>query len=386
MSQKMDTIIVKFLMNTADVDEIEMLTEWLKKAENKQYFKDYIKTNYAINYNLKNYNSKNFKKDFLRKIKLNKSIYVRYKFHKILEYAAVAVLVFGLAYIFEGSLFSNSDTTTPSIVNTNTILPGTDKATLTLEDGSVVELEKGSTLKTTNANSNGEQIVYKGGEHNSLETVYNYLTVPRGGEFFVILADGTEVWLNSESQLKYPVNFNKGSTRLVELIYGEAYFSVSPSTANNGTKFKVLNHSQEIEVLGTEFNIKAYADETNVYTSVVEGKVTVNNGDSIQELNPNQQSILNIETNRMTVGTVDIKSEISWKNGIFSFMDLPLKDIMKVISRWYDVEVIFENKALESVEFVGVLSKRQSITQILSIIKSTSINNYEIKNKTIILK
>lgn len=387
MGEKVDAIIVKFLMNTASLEEVESLTDWLKKPGNNEYFKNFIKTNYAIDMNLKQYDSINAKKDFLHKIKQEKSIFYRYRLNKILEYAAVAVISLSLLYLFKGDVFNNyKETSTTKVVNETTILPGTDKAILTLEDGSTVALEKGNNLRTSNAKSNGEQIVYRAEEHVSTETVHNYLTIPRGGEFFVVLSDGTEVWLNSESQLKYPVSFKKGTPRQVELIYGEAYFSVSPSKAHNGSKFKVLNQSQVIEVMGTEFNIKAYKDETNVYTSLVEGKVTVDNGDSILELSPDQQSNLNLETNRMSVAKVDIKSEISWKNGIFSFMNLPLKEIMKVISRWYDVDVIFENKALETVEFVGVLSKRQSITQILSIIKSTSINNYEIKNKTIILK
>ena len=100
------------------------------------------------------------------------------------------------------------------------------------------------------------------------------------------MSDGTQVWLNSESQLKYPVNFIKGQTRQVELVYGEAYFDVSPSVEHNGAKFKVFNQSQEVEVLGTEFNVKAYKDETNIYTTLVEGRVVIDNGALKQSLLP----------------------------------------------------------------------------------------------------
>ena len=307
------------------------------------------------------------------------------------EYATAAVLtgVIITAYFFrDDSLFNKviDDVDSQTIVNINTIEPGTDKAILTLGDGSQIALEKGESLKTQNASSNGEEIIYKANQRNTKELVYNYLTIPRGGQFHIILSDGTKVWLNSESQLKYPVNFIDGETRQVELVYGEAYFDVSPSSENKGAKFKVKNALQEVEVLGTEFNIKAYKDETNIYTTLVEGKVTIDYKGEKRYLKSTEQSNLDIVKKSVTIRKVDVKSEISWKDGIFSFRDRQLKDIMKVISRWYDVDVAFENKELESVEFIGILDKRQSIEEILSIMKSTSINNYEIKDHVIILK
>jgi len=305
------------------------------------------------------------------------------------KYAAAAILVgiLTMTYFFKESVFQDPDKIPQKIVNTNTIIvPGTDKATLTLEDGSVITLEKGNSIITKNAHSNGENIIYKDGKSKTNKIGFNYLTIPRGGQFHLVLADGTKVWLNSETQLKFPVSFVDGSVRKVELVYGEAYFEVSPSTKHKGSKFKVLNKSQEIEVLGTEFNVKAYKDEANIYTTLVQGKVSIKTELTKKILKPSEQSNLNLNTNGIQVSLVDVYSEISWKDGIFSFKGKPLKDIMKVISRWYDVEVIFENKNLESIKFKGTLEKSQSIDEILSIMKSYSINNYEIKNKTIILK
>ncbi|MEP1487463.1 MAG: FecR family protein [Algibacter sp.] len=304
------------------------------------------------------------------------------------KYAAAAVFV-GImvsTYFLKNSFFNTPVESIPTIVNTNVIEPGTGKATLTLEDGSVVALEKGNTYQTQNANSNGEKIIYEAGNKKTKKIVHHYLTIPRGGEFHMVMADGTEVWLNSESQLKYPISFIEGVTREVELVYGEAYFDVSPSTNHKGAKFKVLNRSQEIEVLGTEFNIKAYKDETNIYTTLVEGKVVVNNGVSKQNLMPNQQSNLDLRNNSIIVAEINVESEISWKKGIFSFEGKTLNDIMIVLSRWYDVDIVFENKDLKSVKFNGILDKSQSIEEILLVMKSSSINNYEIKNKTITLK
>ena len=276
---------------------------------------------------------------------------------------AVAAIFIGLittTYVFKSNTSNTPLEVTPRIVNT--IVPGKDKATLTLEDGSLISLEKGASFKTKNANSNGEQIVYQNAKSNPSVIKYNYLTIPRGGQFSLKLSDGTEVWLNSESQLKYPVSFRENETRQVELIYGEAYFDVSPSTNHKGAKFKVLNNTQEIEVLGTEFNIKAYKDEVNIYTTLVEGKVAINTPNLKQLLIPNQQSILDTQNNTLSVITVDVLEAISWKEGVFSFINKPLKDIMKVLSRWYDVDIIFDNKELESVEFIGTLNKNQRAT------------------------
>ena len=306
------------------------------------------------------------------------------------KYTAAAILVGILAstYFFRDNIFNQSieDNVMPEIVNTSTIEPGTDKATLTLEDGLVVSLEKGNTFQTQNASSNGEEIVYQSGETNSEEIVYNYLSIPRGGQFFINLSDGTKIWLNSESQLKYPVHFIKGEARTVELIYGEAYFDVSPSSEHNGAKFKVLNQSQEVEVIGTEFNVKAYKDESNVYTTLVEGKVAITNDFRRKNLLPSQQSNFDINSGKLTIAIVDVHNVTAWKHGVFSFIDMPLKDIMKVLSRWYDVEVVFENEELKSIQFVGALNKNQSIDEILSIMTSTTINSYEIKDKTITIK
>ena len=308
--------------------------------------------------------------------------------HFYWHYAAAAVLVGVItsSYFFKDTLFGFSNETTPIIVNNN-IKIGEDKATLTLEDGTVVALGKGSKYEAVNLVSNGEKLVYNFDGNANTKTAYNYLTIPRGGQFFVQLSDGTQVWLNSESKLKFPVSFIKGDTRKVELIYGEAYFDITPSTHNNGSSFIVINNNQEVEVLGTEFNIKAYKDETIIYTTLVEGKVAVSMANNKQCLKPNQQLKYYIKNQTTKVETVDVYNEISWKEGVFSFENKPLKEIMKVLSRWYNMNVTFENTTIETVAFTGVLGKDQKIEEILTTIKNFGIiNNYEIKNKTITLK
>jgi len=274
---------------------------------------------------------------------------------------------------------------TPQVAHKE-ILIGSDKATLTLEDGSIIALEKGKSYTKGNASSNGEKLVYSS-NGKSAAIANNLLTIPRGGQFFVQLADSTKVWLNSESQLRYPVAFVDGETRQVELVYGEAYFEVSPSTKHKGSRFKVKTENQNVEVIGTEFNIKAYRDESAIYTTLVKGVVAVSNTSKKQILAPNQQSKITEYNGNIDISEVDVYNEISWRKGLFVFKGMPLKDIAKVLSRWYDVDIVFADPTLGNVKFNGVLNKNQKLEDILTTIKNINfINAYEKKDNKIIIK
>lgn len=269
----------------------------------------------------------------------------------------------------------------------NKIETGTDKAMLTLEDGSTVVLEKGKVYNNKNVNSTGKELLYNKSNSSSKKVAYNYLTIPRGGQYAITLSDGTKVWLNSETKLKFPVHFVEGKTREVELVYGEAYFDVSPSTAHKGAGFTVSQKAQEIHVIGTEFNIKAYKDDSSISTTLVEGKVEMQFANVKQNLTPNQRANFDLKTNKVKIAKVDVYSEICWKDGVFSFEDKQLDEIMKVLSRWYDIQVVFENESIKKEQFNGVLIKDRNIDEILRSIKNSGIiKKYEFKNKTLILK
>lgn len=322
-------------------------------------------------------------KNILEITKKQKKNLKRYIWH----YAAAAVVIGVLAtsYFVSNNFFNGNYNSVPETVN-DAIVIGTDKATLTLDDGTQVALEKGKDYKVQNAKSNGSKIVYKDNGNNFEEVVYNTLTIPRGGQFNILLSDGTEVWLNSETQIKYPVAFVDGESRIVELLYGEAYFDVSPSSNHKGSNFKVFNNEQEVVVLGTEFNIKAYKDETNIYTTLVEGKVNVTIQENKQDLVPGEQLFLDKITNSFLVHEVDVYNEISWKDGVFSFEDKSLKEVMVVLSRWYDVDVEFHTESIKDTKFVGVLRKSQEIEEILLSVKNLGfIKEYVIDGKKIIL-
>jgi len=391
VDSKTENLIVKFLNNQATGVELDDLETWIEDSNNSKIFKRYIKINYAINYNLKKFNADNVKIKLIN-LKENEQQVLKLRKKRKFVTCIIAASVVGFlftTFIFKDIIFNTPSASIPvnEVVSPNIIMPGSDKATLTLEDGSTIELKKEKSFQTKNITNNGTQLIYESNKQKPTKVSYNYLTIPRGGQFFIKLEDGTSVWLNSESKLKYPIAFIKGETRKVELVYGEAYFDVSPSTEHQGSKFLVVNQLQEVEVLGTEFNIKAYKDESNIYTTLVEGSVEINTPQIKKILIPSQQSNVNILNNKLSVALVDVQSEISWKDGLFSFKGKKLKEIMKVLSRWYDVDVVFENKALEEITFKGVLGKDQKIEDILLSIKTLSIiEDFKIENKKIILK
>ena len=300
-------------------------------------------------------------------------------FYKI----AAAILIFiSIGYLTINNSIENEDLDT----STTEILAGTDKAILTLDDGSAIVLDEKKRYKNAMVKSDGERLTYIKANTSS-KRAFNYLTVPRGGQYQIALSDGTLVWLNTDSKLKYPVNFVEGEPRIVELVYGEAYFEVSPSAEHQGNHFKVLTKQQEVDVLGTIFNIKAYNDEPYMYTTLVEGSITIRIDDTLEQLIPTEQTQVDLRTNQLTKSIVNVDYDVAWVKGYFNFKDTSLIDIMRVLSRWYDVTIIFETQALEHVKFSGLLHKQQHIEDILNGIKNTKfINAYEIKNKTITIK
>ena len=375
---KIDKLIIRLIENKISDRESDILKEWLQDEAHLEYFNDFIEINYLI------VSKSSFDyKPSLENIKtaFNKR---KNKITYLYKYAAAILIFVSAGYFFLTK--DNSQITEPIIVNNN-IKAGTDKATLTLEDGTEVILEKGENYIADNVSSNGEEIEYNSASNSKQEIAYNYLTIPRGGQYFVKLSDGTQVWLNSESKLKYPVNFIEGKTREVELVYGEAYFDVSPSTNHKGSEFKVASEEQMIKVLGTEFNVKAYRDDSNIYTTLVEGSIALNNTLEGTILTPNQQALLNKETQKIEVKTVDATKETLWRSGVFSFRGTSLREVTKVLSRWYDVDFIIKDETLYDITFKGVLGKDQNIEDVLNtIITSRKLSNYEINDKIITIE
>ncbi|MGJ8734688.1 MAG: FecR family protein [Cellulophaga sp.] len=386
---KLDKLIVKYLTRESSKKELDKLEKELnEEVKSKESLEDYIKINVVSDFLLQKFDIEKTRTALLHTIAEDKRKATNAKVTKLVKYAAAAVFAGTLitGVFFKASLF-NSITNNTQVVKTE-IKGGLSKPTLSLEDGSVVILENGKQVNVGNATTNGKELTYLPSNEQNKEVIYNSLTVPRGGEFALELADGTKVWLNSESKLKYPVHFKKGRTRSVELVYGEAYFDVTSSEDNNGDGFNVITNQQNIAVLGTEFNIKAYKDENFIYSTLVEGHIVLENKSFKADMLPGQQAVIaNGISEKVEVYNVNVENEIAWRKGNFNFKNKSLKEIMKVLSRWYDVDFVIENKELENINFKGVLGKNQDIETILQIIKNTSnINAYEIENRIVYIK
>ncbi|PWJ55624.1 FecR protein [Dyadobacter jejuensis] len=258
--------------------------------------------------------------------------------------------------------------------------PGGNKAILTLSDGSTVVLDAAATGQVaeqgqmTITKTDDGQIVYNGsnGIRGDSKPTLNRVSTPPGGEYRILLPDGTKVWLNAMSSMQYPTFFAGNERRVT--ITGECYFEVAP---NKEQPFIVnVNGQQEIIVTGTTFNVNAYNNERFVRTTLVEGKVRVagkgHTSNSERVLNPGEQSIL-AKTGRMKVKTVDIEEVVAWKNGLFQFRNSSLPSVMNQIARWYNVSVEIAD-GVPKKTFTGKIHRNVKATQILDILKFAGIN------------
>ncbi len=386
MTEKEERLIHKFLDKTLSEEDWKTLLDWLENPENKKVFNTYVKAEYLLHMSFEE-KGRNLTYDTLLELMDENPHQGTPKLWSNQKWWAVAASIVILVGLALGTYYwvGPSDNGAPELVKKITIEQGTDGATLTLEDGTKVELKKGSSYKNSYATSNGEEVVYADDE-SKFDELYNTITVARGKQFAMTLSDGTKVWLNSDSKLKYPVSFHPGNTRVVELIYGEAYFDVSPATENQGSAFQVQQEHQKVTVLGTEFNIKAYANETLLLTTLVEGKVAVTYQDSKTMLEPSDQSVVDMELGKIETRQVDVLAETSWRRGLFLFKNKTLEEIATTLSRWYDIDIEIKDRAVGKVEFKGTLSKDQPLEVILELIKNTKfIKNYDIEEDKVVI-
>lgn len=268
------------------------------------------------------------------------------------------------------------------------IVPGRSKAILTLSNGSSLDLGIKNIQITEeyadvmlNSKASGEITYKKLSDASPKELQYNTIKVPRGGEYQLVLCDGTRVWLNSETTLKYPVSF-LGNIREVQLI-GEAYFEVAH---DKNKPFIVNSEITKVKVLGTSFNFKAYRGEEYTAVTLAEGKVQVKVDKNSYMLIPGKQAIVNRSNKDARISEVDVERIISWRNGIFQFVDMPMEELVKSLCRWYDVDFEFTKEGLRYKRFSGAITKYRDIKYILNIIGETSEVKFKIIGKKIIVE
>ena len=278
--------------------------------------------------------------------------------------AAVILVMLGTGFYFRSQ---HRGTVVQQDVN-----PGTDKAVLTLADGSRITLDSNGVRVIKQGNTvvqqKGGALAYSGG---GTVMSYNTLSTPRGGQFKVVLPDGTTVWLNAASSLKYPTAFT-GSDRNVA-VTGEAYFDVA---RNDRQPFHVkLNEQTTIEVLGTQFNVNNYQDEINVKTTLIDGAVNILKNSYKVRLQPGQQAQTTTDASQQitVVDNTDTEQVTAWKNGLFYFHHASVEEVMHQISRWYDIEVIYEGK-IPAVTFDGKMDRNLKLAQIIRILTYMKLN------------
>lgn len=308
----------------------------------------------------------------------------RLRYRNLLRYVAILLLPLcaGVLYFLhedEREVVSNRNF---SEIST----PGSSKAVLLLGNGRQISLEHTvqDTLVITEqgaliSTDSNHVLSYKYDSGESPKVAgWNTLSVPRGGEYQLLLADGTEVWLNSSSTLTFP-EFFAGKERRVKLS-GEAFFEVRKDTEH---PFIVEVGRMEIKVLGTRFNINSYEPQGNIYTTLVEGSVEVRNSGHYLQLNPGEQACG--DSYGLTKKEVNIVPYVSWRDGRFTFRNTNLEEICGQLSRWYDVDIFFSSKAARNVRFTGAILKFRPLEDVIKMIEETSSVRFGVKNGTIVI-
>jgi ferric-dicitrate binding protein FerR (iron transport regulator) len=297
-------------------------------------------------------------------------------------YRAAAIFVIAAFSVVLWKYYSPLSTADSKAI---TIKPGKSAATLITYNGRTIHLGDSTVQPDINgipAKVSSSSLTYYPGDTIAPQVEMNTLQVPRGGEFELTLADGTHVWLNAESTIKFPTSF-AGPTRTV-ILTGEAYFEVAKDP---NKPFEVIAQDQTISVLGTSFNVSTYPQDAEILTTLVEGTIKVS-GQEGQSLvvHPGNQSVYNLGSGEITSRAVDTSTYTSWKNGLFIFDDEELGVILQRISRWYDVDIRYRNASQQQTRFTVHINKYQPITEILKLIEITNAVDFEIEDKTIIVQ
>ena len=352
------------------VNESELNCELRRKFVEKFNEEEYLETQ------LKSFNQFNSEKAKSKVFKAVKRPISR-KIYMLSGYAATIILLIAIGIIF----FTSSD---PKVGDNSCLLSNIgSEATLILDNGDKVNLNeligKGKSLKSIAVNIQKDKISYNKKSLNIQK--YNTLIIPEKSEYKLSLSDGTKVWLNPETSLKYPVAFTNKS-RTVEL-NGEAYFQV----AHNPNKpFKVkISENLEVEVLGTSFNISANKSDSNIETTLIEGSVKINSGSNKSVvLKPGEQARINKATNQLTIQEVNTEFYTSWKKGYVLFKDKRLEEVMNELTKWYNIKVVYKSESVKDILFTGNLNRKGSIDDIIKMFKLTKKVKVQKKKNTII--
>jgi len=382
-------LLSRFMGSKLDEHEKNQLNHWLKEDDANQSLLDDLVCSKKREQRLEQIDRidlddewKRFKKNSSPKVILMKN-----KWLDLARYAAVIALPMLIA----GYLLLQNYNVNQFAEGLSVIEPGTQTAHLVLSNGKKIALDE-MALKMKEANNQvlienkNRSLNYTSVNNESKKqiTVFNELLIGKGEEYQLVLSDGTQVWLNSESRLKFPVQFAKNRREVI--LEGEAFFEV---TKNPEAPFIVKTGPMNVEVLGTSFNVSAYKDEASIQTTLVEGKVRVSStfGQSQEQvLKPNEQAVFNKSNNQIEIIEVNAALYACWREGVFVFDEDNLEDILKKLSRWYDLNVFFKSEEVRAYQFSGKLPRFKNCNELLEMIEKTTDVQFTMKeNRTVIV-
>jgi ferric-dicitrate binding protein FerR (iron transport regulator) len=403
---RITSLIEKFLEEKLNAEEDRELKEWLAEAEQNDSFFKQITDKNQLREKLRIYASADSEamwRKTMQKIDGGAKLIdlypekktIKMPFGWIAAAASIILLISAGAWYFTNQYTTTQTAKTDKNSNNNSglnsrIVPGGNKATLTLADGSTIML---NAVQNGNVADQGHILVTKtdgrliynrkpdSDGSADVKELFNTITTPRGGEYQITLPDGSKVWLNAASSLRFPIAF-AGNERVVELT-GEAYFEVNPQiqqgskqkgqTAKTPFIVKIntpAGNRNEVEVLGTHFNVMAYTEEGAIKTTLVEGKVKVTSGNNYQTIRPGEQAKLG--AGNISVQHVDAEDVIGWTNGFIPVGGHDLEYTMRQIARWYDVNIVYQGKKPD-VGFEGKLPRASSIDDIIKLLNLNNI-------------
>lgn len=382
-------LFYRYFDNTATVAEKQELMELINVDEHSENIHQLMQEAWETFSGDKQLFSSETSDKILKQVFAKNNVDAHSNYKSILQWprlaaAAALIILSAVAFLFFNPNFTKKTDYKKTVNLKHDLLPGKNQALLTLANGEQVVLDELAAGKlviegnTEIAKTKNGQLHYRSLNNDNAQAVlYNTLSIPRGGRYKIVLPDGTQVWLNAASSLKYPTAFI-GKERIVQL-EGEAYFEVAK---NAEQPFKVEVKDVRVTVLGTHFNINAYTDEACIKTTLLEGSVKINKGQAQKLLYPGEQAVLG-KSSSIEVIKVNADEVLAWKNGYFNFHRSNLQEVMRQLSRWYDVDIKYEGKVPDR-EFGGEISRNSKASEVLKILELSDVH-FRIEGKHIIV-
>ncbi|MBQ4915304.1 FecR family protein [Maribacter sp. MMG018] len=381
--KKIENAIVKYFSQSADINDLDMLNNWLAEEKNHEIFKSYVQTHFAINVAMNDSKIDKVRDELLKEIHNEKKAAHKTILLNVFKYAAIAIVFLGLGFLVNDNLFTEK--------TSNVVSPREDVITLELGNGQKQVIREDDSMTIVDADGNvvgnkdDSKIIYD--SHADPTPEYNTLSIPKGKRFGVVLSDGTKVHLNAGSSITYPTFFQKNKPRKV-ILKGEAFFEVSK---NVNQQFVVNVQDLDVKVYGTKFNVSNYTEDRETKVVLVEGSVSLSNlmevgADKEFYLKPGYLGVFDKEEGAIADKKVNTDIYTSWMNGNLIFRDESFKNIIKKLERHYNVVIINNNRELDTEKFNATVEmEHETIEQVFKYFNKVYKIEYQIVENKIII-